>query len=129
MSSKINTPDVVFRNLKWIKITNFKGSTVELKLVKFLIEKAIALESIFLVMNQCDKSNNSLSLRIVQGQISILPKASKDAHIVLCGSSDHDCMIRPTHTIYYEEKFRDGTTMHLDYDNRDENVLLDREFL
>jgi FBD len=119
----------IFQNLKWIKITNFEGSPIELKLVKFLLEKAIVLESIFLVMKRCDKSNDSSSLRIVQEQISILPKASKDAHVVLCGSSDHDCMINPTHTTYHQEKFQYGITLHHDYATRGGNVLLDQEFL
>ncbi|XP_078149016.1 putative F-box/FBD/LRR-repeat protein At1g78760 isoform X2 [Carex rostrata] len=111
-----NTPDIVFQKLKWIKITNFDGSPLELKLVKFLLEKATVLESIFLVMNQCDISNNSLSLRIVQGQLSILPKASKNAQIVICGPLDRDCTINPTHkTFYHQEKYRNGTTVHLDY--------------
>ncbi|KAF3332968.1 F-box/FBD/LRR-repeat protein [Carex littledalei] len=125
-----NTPDIVFQNLKWIKITNFDGSPLVLKLVKFLMEKATVLESIFLVMNQCDISNNSLSLRIVRGQLSILPKASKDAQIVICGPLDRDCSINPTHnTFYHQEKYRNGTTVHLDYATRGENIPLDQEFL
>lgn len=130
MTAEKDTSDIVFQNLKWIKITNFGGSPLEIKLVKFLLEKATVLESIFLVMNQCDTSNDGLSLIIVQGQLSILPKASKDARIVLCGPSDRDCTITPTHTTYHQEKYRNGTTVHLDHVTiRDEHILLDQEFL
>ncbi|XP_078149080.1 F-box protein At4g09920-like [Carex rostrata] len=104
--SDLEPLDVVFKNLKWIKIANYDSSPHELKLVKFLLEKATVLESIFLVMNQCDISNNSSSLRTVQEQLSSLPKASKDAQIVICGPLDRDCTMNPTHTrFYHQEKY------------------------
>ncbi|KAF3332972.1 F-box/FBD/LRR-repeat protein [Carex littledalei] len=101
--SDLEPLDVVFQNLKWIKITNYDGSPHELTLVKYLLEVATVLESIFLVMNQCDISKNSLSLRTVQQQLSILPKASKDAQIVICGPLDRDCTMNPTHTTFYHQ--------------------------
>ncbi|KAJ4782731.1 FBD-associated F-box protein [Rhynchospora pubera] len=125
-------PDIVFPNLKFIKITNFGGSSLELKLVKFFLERAIVLDSIYILLNQSSISNNSLSRRIIQGQLSVLPKASKDALIVICGPLDCDCTINPTHTtLYHEENRRNGTTMHLDDDDimSRENILLDQEFL
>ncbi|KAJ1691665.1 hypothetical protein LUZ63_015820 [Rhynchospora breviuscula] len=124
-------PDIIFPNLKFIKITNFGGSSLELKLVKFFLERAIVLESIFILLNQSNISNNSLSRRIIQGQLSVLPKASKDALIVICGPLDCDCTINPTHTtLYHEENRRNGTTMHLNDEIMSrENILLGQEFL
>ncbi|KAJ3699189.1 hypothetical protein LUZ61_002894 [Rhynchospora tenuis] len=122
--------EIEFPNLKFIKITNFGGSSLELKLVNFFLEKAIMLESIFILMNQCDDSNNSLSRRIIQGQLSVIPKASKDARIVVCGQLDHDCWMSPTHAkLYYEENYRNGTAMHHYYERGRENIPLDQEFL
>ncbi|KAJ4769369.1 FBD-associated F-box protein [Rhynchospora pubera] len=126
------TPDIVFQNLKWIKITNFGGTALELKLVRFLLEKAILLESIiFVFMNQWDISNNSSSLRIIEGQLSVIQKASKDVNIVICGPLDHDCTINPTHTTFYhQERYQNGTTLHFDYGStRSEDIPLDQEFL
>ncbi|KAJ3687034.1 hypothetical protein LUZ61_016198 [Rhynchospora tenuis] len=124
-------PDLVFPNLKFIKITNFGGSSLELKLVKFFLERAIVLESIFILLNQFNISNNSLSRRIIQGQLSVIPKASKDALIIICGQLDCDCTINPTHTtLYHQENRRNGTTMHLnDEIMRRENIFVDQEFL
>ncbi|KAJ4809155.1 F-box protein [Rhynchospora pubera] len=121
-------PDIVFENLSWIKITNFGGSPPELKMVKFLLKKAIMLDSIFIVLtDQCDMANNSLSLRIIRGQLSVIPKASKDARIVICGPLDSDRTINPTHTtLYYQEKYRNGTTVLLNGYNFS---LLDEDFL
>ncbi|KAJ4763967.1 F-box protein [Rhynchospora pubera] len=120
--------EIEFPSLKCIKIANFGGSSQELKLVKFFLEKAIMLESIFILMNQCDDSNNSLSRRIIEGQLSVMPKASKDARIVICGQLDHDCSINPTHAkLYYDENYRNGTTMH--EGKRRKNIPLDQEFL
>ncbi|KAJ1704745.1 hypothetical protein LUZ63_004524 [Rhynchospora breviuscula] len=133
VTAEKNTQDIVFRNLRWIKITNFGGSPLELKLVKVFLEKATVLESIYILMNQCDISNNSLPLRIIQGQLSVIPKASKDAHIVICGPLDDDCTVSPTHTSYYhQEKYRKGTTMYHDYGIPrlgGESIPLNQEFL
>ncbi|KAJ3709079.1 hypothetical protein LUZ61_012784 [Rhynchospora tenuis] len=122
-------PDVVFENLSWIKITNFGGSPSELKMVKFLLKKAVMLESIFIVLiDQCDISNNSSSLKIIQGQLAVIPKASKDARIVICGPLDSDRTINPTHTtLYYQEKYRKGTTVHLN--EHIFSLLDDQDFL
>ncbi|KAJ1698713.1 hypothetical protein LUZ63_007225 [Rhynchospora breviuscula] len=121
--------EIEFPSLKFIKITNFGGSPQELILVKFFLEKAIMLETIFTLMNQRDDSNNSLSRRIIEGQLSVIPKASKDAYIVVCGQLDHDCWINPTHAkLYYEENYRNGTAMHHDHEGH-ENSPLDQEFL
>ncbi|KAJ4769371.1 F-box protein [Rhynchospora pubera] len=131
VTAEQNTPNIVFRNLRWIKITNFEGTPLELKLVKFFLEKAIVLQSIFIVLNQCDISSNSLFVRIIEGQLSVIPKASKDANIVMCGPFDHDCMINPTHTIiYHQEQYRKGTTVQHDHATiRVENIPLDQDFL
>ncbi|KAJ4782730.1 F-box protein [Rhynchospora pubera] len=117
--------DIVFPNLKFIKITNFGGSSAELKLVKFFLEKAIVLESIFILMNDCHISNNCFQ-RIIEGQLSVIPKASKDAHIVIA-----DCALNPTHaTLYHEEKYRNGTTVNFhDESIIFESIPLDQNFL
>ncbi|KAJ3687033.1 hypothetical protein LUZ61_016197 [Rhynchospora tenuis] len=116
--------DIVFPNLKFIKITNFVGLSEELKLVKFFLEKAIVLESIFILISDCDILNNSLSQKIIQGQLSVIPKASKDAHIVMA-----DCTLNPTHaTLYHQEKYRDGTAVHF-FNDEFKSIPLDQDFL
>ncbi|KAJ3674921.1 hypothetical protein LUZ60_005537 [Juncus effusus] len=127
-----DTPDISFDNLKWIQITNFEGSMLELKLVKFLLENSPVLESLILVIKERDNmSKDSLFLRIVQGQLSVLQKASKNARIVLCGPLDHEFMINPLHRmLYHEKKYRAGTTVHLEYPSTGgEEILLDQQFM
>ncbi|XP_072951667.1 uncharacterized protein [Typha angustifolia] len=113
-------PDVAFNHLKLIKISNFRGSITELRLVKFLLENSIVLESLVLVASQasdhtkrCDdrelglaaeaKQGDSLAMRILRGQLSLIPKASAEACIVLHEFFEDDCNLNPTHRIVCRE--------------------------
>ncbi|XP_039139784.1 uncharacterized protein LOC120277102 [Dioscorea cayenensis subsp. rotundata] len=105
----METPqDIDFSHLRVIKMTNFKGWRNEIRLLKFLLEKALCLESLIilvapLVENGMDlvSQNKQLSesqrLAILSGQISMLPKASSQAQIILCDSSQDDKRIQPVH--------------------------------
>lgn len=105
----METPqDIDFSHLRVIKMTNFKGWRNEIRLLKFLLEKALCLESLIilvapLVENGMDlvSQNKQLSesqrLAILSGQISMPPKASSQAQIILCDSSQDDKRIQPVH--------------------------------
>ncbi|XP_073005383.1 F-box protein At4g09920-like [Typha latifolia] len=100
-------PDVAFSHLKLIKISNFRGSITELRLVKFLLGNAIVLESLVLVASQASdhtkRCDDSLAMRILRGQLSLIPKASAEACIVLHEFFEDDCNLNPTHRIVCRE--------------------------
>ncbi|XP_058089570.1 FBD-associated F-box protein At5g22730-like [Magnolia sinica] len=95
----------IFDNLKSIKITGFKGHRNEMRLVKFLLEKAIVLEALILIVKKdstvYSEFTQILPLPSLHDQLVSLPKASSDARIVLCEQSDDDNKLVPTHTEVY----------------------------
>lgn len=84
-------PDVIFNNLKVIKVSNFRGGKFEIRLLKFLLEKAVTLQTIVIVAPPVDAKNGAdveytgsssqckpselLRLKVLPGQLSRLPKA------------------------------------------------------
>lgn len=106
--------DGVLHRLKTIKMSNFHGNEAEMKLVQFLLEKAIMLESLILVTPEKGVENfserNSASqteldgarLSFLHEQLLLLPKASMDAQIVLYEYSENDYILCPTHTEVYD---------------------------
>lgn len=113
------TSECIFNGLHTIKINNFQGSKAEMLLVKFLIEKAVNLESLVLVyltssyqeeginnMGMVSTSQSQLQscetqLRLLQDQLSILLKASSKARIVLYEQGKDESRLSPTHSGYY----------------------------
>lgn len=109
---------ISFNNLKVIKISNFRGRKAEMRLVGFLLQKAVYLETLVLVWPpesaeesmDMEPSNSGLetaTTRIndlvnLQVQLSLLPKAASQARILLCEQSE-DLSLTPTHTEYFEE--------------------------
>lgn len=109
----------IFNCLHTIKINNFRGTEAEMRLVKFFLEKAVELESLILVSPQSSYPEKSISdlktvsasqsrsqsfetqSRVLQDQLSILPKASAEARIVLCEQGKDESKLCPAHTEYY----------------------------
>lgn len=110
--------DISFNNLKVIKISNFRGRKAEMRLVGFLLQKAVYLETLVLVwppesaeesmdMEPSNSGPETATTRIndlvnLQVQLSLLPKAASQARILLCEHSE-DLSLTPTHTEYFEE--------------------------
>lgn len=98
-----------FNQLKVIKISGLKGHCNEMRLLKFLLEKAIILEKVVLVMaptSEKDLRTQSESIQkpllsTLREQLLLLPKASSGAQIVLCEYSEDDKSLCPTHTDVY----------------------------
>ncbi|ONK74714.1 uncharacterized protein A4U43_C03F9390 [Asparagus officinalis] len=119
----LNQPtNVVFDHLKEIKLSNFRGCILEMRLVKFLLEKAITLERLVLIappmeLNEGIKSDQvglslqskfseRIGLRIIRGQLSTLPKASLNVSIVVQEFFEDDMSLNPVHReVYCEQSF------------------------
>lgn len=91
----------------------------EMRLVRFLLERAVVLETMVLVTppkvdlkgginHEQYKSvseaisQNDIDLMVPHGQPSLLPKASR-ASIVLCEYSEDDKALTPKHTEYFTD--------------------------
>ncbi|KAG6530021.1 F-box/FBD/LRR-repeat protein At1g16930-like [Zingiber officinale] len=122
-------PDIAFDNLMVIKMTNFQGSNNEMKLVKFLLERAAALEYLLLVSPPFDgtdclaKQNVEIEqtnpeermwIKIILGQISVLPKASPEVCIKLVEFWQDEDTINPTHNnnLCSRYDYQSGTVCH-----------------
>ncbi|KAJ4976986.1 hypothetical protein NE237_002092 [Protea cynaroides] len=103
-----------FDHLKVIKMCNFRGSNVELKMVKFFLERAVVLESLVLVVLQksyaqngledeaedfgCpSNSGNETSSGLLHEKLLLLPKASSGAQIFVCEGLEggNDVLLNP----------------------------------
>ncbi|KAH7675700.1 RNI-like protein [Dioscorea alata] len=109
---------VTFNHLKVIKMNNFKGCKSEMRLIRFLLEKATVLEVLLLVVPKkpgMEEDNSSSSethyyvdrreMEMIHGQLVSFPKSSPGAKVVLCEYDEDDQGITPTHTEYFWEYF------------------------
>ncbi|XP_058071255.1 uncharacterized protein LOC131220325 [Magnolia sinica] len=122
-----DTPDIVFDNLKVIKMNDFTGLKDEMQLVKFFLENAIGLEYLVLVAPHkavCDIAKDSAlecksdfastrflhknplmlsesadtPLDLLCERLFILVKASSsETQILICDYSDYNGLLVPTH--------------------------------
>ncbi|KAI0529664.1 hypothetical protein KFK09_002218 [Dendrobium nobile] len=100
----IGLDNFTFDHLKVIKVTNFKGSTNEMRMVSFLLQKAAALETLVLVLPFVKVGNGKerLVLRILRGQVLLLRKAAPSAQIILHEFGEDDGF-NPTHVEIYND--------------------------
>lgn len=108
MGRVVNPPSLdnitPFDHLKVIKVTNFKGSRNEMRLVGFLLQKAPILETLVLVLPSVEEKNGRerLILRILRGQVSLLRKVSPTVQIILHEVGEDDGL-NPTHMEIYDD--------------------------
>lgn len=106
----------IFNHLKTIKINSFKGHKNDMRLAKFLLQKATELESLVLVApkNNIDEdvekhsalqatSSEKPSQRLHK-RLSLRPKASIAVQIILHEYWEDDDTLRPTHTEFHDWK-------------------------
>ncbi|MQL84472.1 hypothetical protein Taro_016959 [Colocasia esculenta] len=93
-------PDARFNHLRLIKMHNFRGTSSEMKLVRFLLEKSPALESLVLVATPKRSTGGGtvdhgpdgrppglkfleeMDMKILRGQVLALPRAAGAVQIV-----------------------------------------------
>lgn len=106
--------DIVLGHLRFIKVVNFRGTSCELRLLEFLLDRTPALEHLVLVTpeeegtpgdDEQQQSGSMLHLKIIEGQVSMMRKASPEARIAVCRPRE-DGSRNPAHTTYYHEEKR-----------------------
>nr|CAD1823519.1 unnamed protein product [Ananas comosus var. bracteatus] len=98
-------PGVPFNQLKVIKLSSFKGGNNEMRLVKFLLERAPVLEKMLIVPAPKALLKEDIISNELKSELPLLPKASPQATIVLCehSSEEDDEALIPTHKELYCE--------------------------
>ncbi|CAD6239080.1 unnamed protein product [Miscanthus lutarioriparius] len=93
--------DFVLDHLSFIKLVNFRGTRFELQLLAFLLSSAPALEQLVLVT--VGEEGGALGdEHVIRGWVSEMPKASPEAQLTVCRSSE-DRSQNPVHTRFYHE--------------------------
>ncbi|KAJ8618045.1 hypothetical protein MRB53_014231 [Persea americana] len=88
----------VFHHLKTIKINRFFGTSKQILMVKFLLEKAVTLETMVLVIPVA--KSKVAQLRLLHEQLLLLSKGSTDARFVLKNLTEDDDSVLLTHYRY-----------------------------
>ncbi|XP_051217769.1 F-box protein At3g62230-like [Lolium perenne] len=96
--------EIVLDHLTFVKMMNFRGTTHELMLLRFVLRRAPVLEQLVLVTPEEEgtPTNHGKLLKIVQEHVSQIRKASPDAHITVCRPQEDDSR-SPAHTKYYHD--------------------------
>lgn len=80
-------PGCVFHRLKTIKMKRFYGIHMQMHMVKFLLEKAVALKTMVLVTPKAGSKGyirkHVAPMRLLHEQLLLLPKVSTTAQFVL----------------------------------------------
>ena len=93
--------DFVLDHLSFIKLVNFRGTRFQLQLLAFLLKRAPALEQLVLV-TVGEEGGAPVDEHVIQGWVSGMRKASAEAQLTVCRSSE-DRSQNPVHTRFYHE--------------------------
>ncbi|KAM0854036.1 hypothetical protein ACQ4PT_050686 [Festuca glaucescens] len=97
--------EISLDHLTFIKMMNFRGTTHELRLLRFVLRRAPVLEQLVLVTPEEEGTpgDHGQLLRIVQEHVSETRKAPwRDARITVCRPREDDSL-SPAHTKYYHD--------------------------
>ncbi|KAL6849899.1 hypothetical protein ACP4OV_020526 [Aristida adscensionis] len=92
--------EFVLNHLSFIKVVNFWGSRRELRLLRFLLNRAPALEEVVLVTVEGDGAPGDERLESIRGRVSALWKASPAARVAVCRPGE-DSSRQPLHTRFF----------------------------
>ncbi|KAL5976228.1 hypothetical protein ACLOJK_041880 [Asimina triloba] len=103
-----DSPEMAFPHLKTVKVNGFRGFENEIWLVKFFLERAIALDSLLLVAppkgirneregSTSDPGGSANPLDLLFQKLGTFRKASSDAEITICEYSEGGDFLSPTH--------------------------------
>lgn len=94
-------PDQVFNVLRMVKINSFRGYPNEIRLLKILLEKAVALELLILVAPAWDineTASTGMPVSASLEQLLLFPRTSSEARILFYEYGEDDKKLAPTHT-------------------------------
>lgn len=94
--------DFVLGHLRFIKVVNFRGTRLELVMLAFLVKRAPVLEELLLVAMD-EGVPGDQQLKIIQGWMSALRKASPEARVTVHRPSE-DRSQNAAHSRFYQEE-------------------------
>lgn len=94
--------DIVLDHLTFIKVVNIRGTRCELRLLRFLMNRAPALEQLVLVTVEEEGALGSEEMKAIETRVSAMRTASPQARVTVCRAGE-DGSRNSVHTKYYHE--------------------------
>ncbi|KAF8661597.1 hypothetical protein HU200_057019 [Digitaria exilis] len=94
--------DIVLDHLTFIKVVNIRGTMCELRLLRFLMNRAPSLEQLVLVTMEEEGALGSEEMKAIETRVSAMRTASPQARITVCRAGE-DGSRNSAHTKYYHE--------------------------
>ncbi|RLM93251.1 uncharacterized protein C2845_PM08G09220 [Panicum miliaceum] len=95
--------DILLDHLTLIKVVNIRGTRCELRLLRFLMNRAPALEQLLLVTVEEEGALGDEEMKVIQMRVSAMRTASPEARVTVCRPGE-DGRRNPAHTKFYHEE-------------------------
>ncbi|PAN31531.1 hypothetical protein PAHAL_5G425600 [Panicum hallii] len=95
--------DILLDHLTLIKVVNIRGTRCELRLLRFLMNRAPALEQLLLVTVEEEGALGDEEMKAIQMRVSAMRTASPEARVTVCRPGE-DGSRNPAHTKFYHEE-------------------------
>ncbi|RLN22580.1 uncharacterized protein C2845_PM07G05450 [Panicum miliaceum] len=95
--------DILLDHLTLIKVVNIRGTRCELRLLRFLLNRAPALEQLVLVTVEEEEALGGEEMRAIQTRVSAMRTALLEARVTVCRPGEDDSQ-NPAHAKLYHEQ-------------------------
>ena len=95
--------DILLDHLTLVKVVNIRGTRCELRLLRFLMNRAPALEQLVLVTVEEEGALGGEEMEAIQTRVSAMRTASPEARVTVCRPGE-DGSRNPAHRKLYHEQ-------------------------
>lgn len=95
--------DILLDHLTLVKVVNIRGTRCELRLLRFLMNRAPALEQLVLVAVEEEGALGGEEMEAIQTRVSAMRTASPEARVTVCRPGE-DGSRNPAHRKLYHEQ-------------------------
>ncbi|OEL38039.1 hypothetical protein BAE44_0000942 [Dichanthelium oligosanthes] len=99
----ISNVDIILDHLTLIKVVNIRGTRCELRLLRFLLNRAPALDQLVLVSVEEEGALGDEEMKTIQMRVSAMRTASPEARVTVCRPRE-DGSRNSAHTKFYHEE-------------------------
>jgi len=95
--------DILLDHLTLVKVVNIRGTRCELRLLRFLMNRAPALEQLVLVTVEEEGALGAEEMEAIQTRVSAMRTASPEARVTVCRPGE-DGSRNPAHRKLHQEQ-------------------------
>jgi hypothetical protein len=97
--------DIVLDHLTLVKVVNIRGTRCELQLLRFLMNRAPALEQLVLVTAREDSGLGGEEMKTTHMQVSAMRTTSPEVRVTVCRPGEDDSRNANHTKLYHEHNF------------------------